>query len=120
LNICGYQHGYFDKSHSDPVIKEINAKRPDILFIGFGTPIQELWLDQHREDLNVPVCWTVGALVDFVSDTVSRGPRWMLDHNLEWLYRFVIEPRRMWRRYLIGNTRFLIAVFLQKFHCIRP
>ena len=119
LDIRGCCHGYFDRAESRVVIDKINGSKPDILFIGFGTPIQELWLDQYRASLDVPVCWAVGAVVDFISETVPRGPRWMLDNNLEWLYRLLIEPRRMWRRYLIGNTRFLIAILLQRCRLIK-
>jgi N-acetylglucosaminyldiphosphoundecaprenol N-acetyl-beta-D-mannosaminyltransferase len=118
LHISGCHHGYFDRSRSSDVIDQINRSRTDILFVGFGTPMQELWLDEHRPQIRVPLCWAVGALVDFVSGEVRRGPRWMLDNNLEWLFRLVLEPKRMWRRYLIGNARFLAAVLLQRVRAV--
>jgi N-acetylglucosaminyldiphosphoundecaprenol N-acetyl-beta-D-mannosaminyltransferase len=75
-----------------------------------GTPLQELWVDHYFDRLEVPVVWTVGALFDYVSGRVQRAPHWMADHGLEWIFRLAIEPRRMWRRYLLGNPVFLWRV----------
>jgi N-acetylglucosaminyldiphosphoundecaprenol N-acetyl-beta-D-mannosaminyltransferase len=117
LQVAGTHHGYFDSvgSENDRVVAQINALRPDILLVGFGTPQQEKWIGRNFERLNVPVLWAVGALVDFVAGKVPRAPRWMLDHGLEWLFRFLVEPRRMFGRYIIGNPLFILRVLRQRF-----
>ena len=109
LRIVGEKDGY--DVESDP-IAQINQTRPDILLVGMGTPRQEQWIARHRSALDVPVVWAVGGLFDFVSGRIPRGPRWMTQHGLEWLCRLMVEPRRLWRRYLLGNPRFLWRVFM--------
>jgi len=116
LNVVGTHHGHYDHDgpENDAVIAEINALHPDILLVGFGTPLQEKWIDRHFERLQVPVVWAVGALVDFVTGKKPRAPRWMLDHGLEWLYRLWMEPGRLWKRYVVGNPLFIWRVFMQR------
>jgi len=118
LQIVGTQHGYFDKTIGHPdnrrAVEAINAANPDILVVAFGMPMQEFWLQENWADLKVHVALPAGALLDYVSGTVRRGPRWMTQHGFEWLARLVIEPRRLWRRYLIGNPRFLWAVLRER------
>lgn len=107
LQIVGAMDGY----HVGPdSIADINQRRPDVLLVGMGVPRQEKWIAHHRTELDVPVVWAVGGLFDVVSGRVPRGPRWMTQHGLEWLYRLFVEPRRLWRRYLLGNPRFLCNV----------
>ena len=91
-------------------IASINRQQPDILLVGMGTPTQEKWIDAHRAQLQVSVVWAVGALFDFVSGRIPRGPRWLTNHGLEWLCRLAAEPRKLWRRYLIGNPQFFWRV----------
>lgn len=109
LRIVGEQAGY-DLTTDTPHI--INAQHPDILLVGMGVPVQEQWIAQHRPVLDVPVVWAVGGLFDVVSGRVPRGPSWMTQHGLEWLCRLMIEPGRLWRRYLLGNPRFLWNVLI--------
>jgi N-acetylglucosaminyldiphosphoundecaprenol N-acetyl-beta-D-mannosaminyltransferase len=78
-----------------------------------GSPKQELWVDRHAPELNARVVWTVGALFDYVSGRVPRAPHWLADNGLEWIFRLGIEPRRMWRRYLLGNPVFISRVLGQ-------
>lgn len=113
LRIAGTHHGYFEKrgDQNKRVIEIINQSCPNILVVGFGTPLQERWLRDHWLELDVNVFLTGGACFDFVSGRLPRGPRWMLDHGLEWLFRLLTEPRRLWRRYLIGNIIFMSRVF---------
>jgi N-acetylglucosaminyldiphosphoundecaprenol N-acetyl-beta-D-mannosaminyltransferase len=111
LQIAGTAGGY---RQGDFVIGHINDLRPDILLVGMGTPTQEKWISEHRAELNVPVVWAVGALLDFVTGRIPRGPRWMTDHGLEWLCRLTAEPRKLWRRYLFGNPRFLWRLVLSR------
>ncbi|HVS29205.1 MAG TPA: WecB/TagA/CpsF family glycosyltransferase [Solirubrobacteraceae bacterium] len=112
LEIAGSHHGFFDLDtpHNDRVIEDINARRPDIVLVGMGTPKQELWVDRYADRLDVDVLWTVGALFDYVSGRTPRAPRWLSDNGLEWIFRLGIEPQRMWRRYLLGNPAFLSRV----------
>jgi N-acetylglucosaminyldiphosphoundecaprenol N-acetyl-beta-D-mannosaminyltransferase len=115
LEIAGAHHGYFDldSPHNERVIEDINAARPDIVLVGMGTPKQELWVDRYADRLDGAVVWTVGALFDYVSGHMPRAPRWLADNGLEWIFRLAIEPRRMWRRYLLGNPAFLGKVLTE-------
>lgn len=119
VRILGWQHGFFDQSSHSPqnqaVIVEINRARPDILLVGFGMPAQERWLAENRAALEVRVALTAGALFEYLSGDLRRGPRWMIDHYLEWLARLLISPRRYWKRYLRDNLRFLYFILRQKF-----
>jgi N-acetylglucosaminyldiphosphoundecaprenol N-acetyl-beta-D-mannosaminyltransferase len=121
--VVGTHHGYFDKSPSSAeqlaLVAEINALHPHILVIGFGMPIQERWILENRSRLNVGVLLPVGAMFDYVTGTTSRAPRWMTENGLEWLGRLVIEPKRLWKRYILGNPLFCCRVLLQKFNLAR-
>jgi N-acetylglucosaminyldiphosphoundecaprenol N-acetyl-beta-D-mannosaminyltransferase len=88
--------------------------RPDILFVGFGTPEQEHWVLDHWERLDAKIIWPVGALVDYISGRVRRAPEWMQRYSLEWLFRLMLEPRRMFVRYILGNPRFLIRIMRER------
>jgi len=114
LRIVGVQHGFFNKdpqhSENKAVIEAINAANPDILVVGFGMPLQEYWIHDNWSALNARMALPVGALFDYVAGEVYRAPRWITDNGLEWLARLLIEPRRLWRRYVIGNPRFLWRV----------
>src|SRR4051794_28792212 len=116
LDVRGTHHGYFDigTAHSERVIEHIAENKPDLLLVGMGTPLQELWVDHYFDRLDARVVWTVGALFDYVSGRVPRAPHWMADHGLEWIFRLAIEPRRMWRRYLLGNPVFLWRVWNER------
>jgi N-acetylglucosaminyldiphosphoundecaprenol N-acetyl-beta-D-mannosaminyltransferase len=113
--IVGSHHGYVsDPAVNEQALSEINAAAPRILLVGMGTPIQERWIATNRDRLHTPVVWAVGALFDFVAGVHPRAPRWMRHYNLEWLHRLAVEPRRLWRRYLIGNPIFLLRVLGQR------
>ena len=116
LKICGTHHGYFElgSPHSERVLEDIAEKKPDILLVGMGTPLQERWVEHYADRLEVPVVWTVGALFDYLSHRVPRAPHWLADHGLEWVFRLALEPRRMWRRYLLGNPAFLTRVWRER------
>jgi N-acetylglucosaminyldiphosphoundecaprenol N-acetyl-beta-D-mannosaminyltransferase len=112
LQIAGHHHGYFETGspHDERVVEDINAKRPDIVLVGMGSPKQELWVERHVDEVETSVVWTVGALFDYVSGRVPRAPAWLADNGLEWIFRFAMEPQRMWRRYLVGNPQFVSRV----------
>jgi len=119
LNIAGCHHGFFNKDRDSvengAVIKKINALRPNLLFVGFGMPRQEQWLLENWSQVNADVAFGPGALFDYLSGDVKRSPTWMTDNGLEWLGRFLIEPRRLWKRYILGNPLFIFRVFKQKY-----
>lgn len=116
LAIVGIHEGYIASSveKSLRVIAGINQAAPDILLVGMGTPLQEKWIATYRQRIQVPVCWAVGALFDFVAGVVPRAPRWMLDHGMEWLFRLMIEPRRLGQRYMVGNPLFIYRILRQR------
>ncbi len=109
VKIVGCHHGYFEKTGrgSRQIIEEINAARPNILVLGFGMPMQEEWLAENAQAVETNVFLTGGAVFDFVSGRTPRGPRFMVDNGFEWLVRLVVEPRRLWKRYILGNPLFL-------------
>lgn len=110
LNIVGEHHGYFYREDDKEIVNKINNCRPNILLVGMGTPKQEEWTYYNRNRLNVSLCWAVGGLFDFISGRIKRAPLWMLHCHLEWLGRLYQEPKRLWRRYLIGNSVFIFRV----------
>jgi len=103
LRVVGTAGG-FDVTST--TIAAINAAKPDILLVGMGTPRQEKWIEKHRDQLDVPVVWAVGALFDFVAGKIPRGPQFLTNHGFEWACRLIVEPSKLWRRYLIGNPQF--------------
>ncbi len=112
LKVRGH-HGFFDKSgeENESVIELINEFKPDVLYIGFGMPLQENWIKNNMDRIDAKVFLPLGACLDFYTDTVYRGPRWMTDRGLEWLTRLFIEPQRLWERYIVGNPLFLYRIF---------
>jgi N-acetylglucosaminyldiphosphoundecaprenol N-acetyl-beta-D-mannosaminyltransferase len=92
------------------VVERINAAAPDILWVGLSTPKQERWMATHRDRLHVPVMVGVGAAFDMHAGRLAQAPNWMQASGLEWLYRLYREPRRLWRRYLRNNPRFVLAI----------
>lgn len=90
-----------------PVLDQINVANPDVLWVGLGSPKQDYWMRNHRGKLDVPVMIGVGAAFDFIAGTKPQAPVWMRKSGLEWLFRLCCEPRRLWKRYLFGNTQFI-------------
>jgi exopolysaccharide biosynthesis WecB/TagA/CpsF family protein len=106
--------GYFTVDIQQKVLRNIHAVKPDILLVGMGTPQQEVWTDEYIGQNECTVVFTVGALFDFVSRRVARAPLAFRNLKLEWLYRLVLEPRRLARRYILGNPAFLLRTLRQK------
>ncbi len=105
----------FSKEDNEAIIKAINEANPDLLWIGMTAPKQEKWAYEHWDELNIHChVGTIGAVFDFFAGTAKRAPLWWQRHSLEWLYRLLKEPRRMWRRYLIGNALFLWNIMKEK------
>ncbi len=110
--IAGYRNGYFDKSEASNIAKQIAKSGADILFVAISSPTKENFLYNNREFLkNVSFTMGVGGSFDVVSGLVKRAPQWMQKYGLEWFYRFLQEPNRMWKRYLTTNSKFIYLVF---------
>lgn len=102
-----YKPEFNDEDNKD-IINAINTANPDLLWIGMTAPKQEKWTYSHWNDLHIHChVGTIGAVFDFFAGNTKRAPQWWQEHGLEWLYRLIKEPRRMWRRYIIGNTVFI-------------
>jgi N-acetylglucosaminyldiphosphoundecaprenol N-acetyl-beta-D-mannosaminyltransferase len=95
------------------LVERLNASGAELVFVALGCPKQERWMASHRARLTAPALLGVGAAFDFHTGRVPQAPRWMMRAGLEWLYRLLQEPRRLWRRYLILNPLFLVHVMLQ-------
>ena len=95
------------------IIHAIEGAQADIVWVGLSTPKQERWMFEHRDRLNVPVLVGVGAAFDFHTGRVTQAPAWMGDHGLEWLFRLSVEPRRLWRRYLVYGAEFAALALLE-------
>ena len=117
LNIVTYSPPYkpeFTPEDSAAMVKAVNEANPDLLWIGMTAPKQEKWTYQHWSEMNIHChCGTIGAVFDFFAGNMQRAPQWWQQHGLEWLYRLFAEPRRLWRRYVIGNPRFVLLVLRQ-------
>ena len=118
LKVVTYSPSYkpeFSDEDNKAIIDAINAANPDLLWIGMTAPKQEKWTYSHWKELNIHChVGTIGAVFDFFAGTVERAPMWWQRHGLEWLYRLLKEPKRMWRRYIIGNTLFLWNMLKEK------
>lgn len=104
----------FTAVDNEVMIDKINAIQPDVLFVGMTAPKQELWASKYYNQLQVGHLCSIGAVFDFYAGNVKRAPDWMLKIGLEWLYRLIKEPKRMWRRYLVGNSIFIYNLVLEK------
>lgn len=111
LKVVTYSPPYkpeFTDEDNKAIIEAINSANPDLLWIGMTAPKQEKWTYAHWHELNIHChVGTIGAVFDFYAGTVERAPLWWQEHGLEWAYRLMKEPRRMWRRYILGNVLFL-------------
>ena len=103
-----------DPSELSRIDEKIQRSRPHLVFVAFGAPKQEYWIHRYGRKLQVPVCIGVGGSFEMVAGVVQRAPVWIQRLGCEWLFRFCAEPRRMWRRYLIGNLQFASIVFHQR------
>lgn len=117
VKIAGTHHGYFDRqTENEKVIEAISGSGAELLLVAFGAPLQEKWISENRERLAPNILMGVGGLFDFYSERTKRAPRWLREIGLEWVYRMLQEPGRMWRRYVIGNPLFLYRVMRWKLY----
>jgi N-acetylglucosaminyldiphosphoundecaprenol N-acetyl-beta-D-mannosaminyltransferase len=110
LKVVGFHHGYFRDEDSEAVLTEVQLARPQILFVGMPSPRKEYWLAENLERLDVPFAMGVGGSFDVLAGRLARAPVWMQRIGLEWAVRMCQEPRKLWKRYLVGNTRFAALV----------
>jgi N-acetylglucosaminyldiphosphoundecaprenol N-acetyl-beta-D-mannosaminyltransferase len=111
---AGYHHGYLDSAASLDVIAHINETRPQLLLVGMGNPLQEIWLERNHDKLDVRVCLATGGLFDYWSGDIDRAPSWMRRIGVEWLHLLRRQPHKL-RRYAIGNPRFIARVVRQRY-----
>lgn len=114
LTIAGFRNGYFTDEDSLEIAEEIAETKADILFVAFSSPKKEFWINDHMDQLKIPFVMGVGGSFDVVAGKISRAPIWMQKTGLEWFHRFINEPRRMFKRYIIGNIIFLKLVIKEK------
>lgn len=110
LVVAGFRNGYWQAHEEQSVVEAVTATRPDILLVAMSSPRKEQFLGAHKAQLAVPFAMGVGGSFDVVAGRVTRAPLWMQRIGLEWLHRLAQEPRRMAKRYVVGNTRFIILV----------
>ena len=114
LDVAGYRNGYFSQEESKSIAEDINKSGADILFVAFSSPMKEFWIREHMEIMQVPFAMGVGGSFDVVAGKTKRAPKWMQNSGLEWFYRFIQEPKRMFNRYIIGNLKFVKLILDNK------
>ena len=118
LNIVGTHCPPYGFESQPTELAAINAKiksvQPDLLFVGLGAPKQEKWIAANYQELSVPISVGIGVSFELVADMVSRAPVWMQKTGLEWLFRLIVEPKRLWKRYIVGNPLFILLVLKQR------
>ncbi|HMK03585.1 MAG TPA: WecB/TagA/CpsF family glycosyltransferase [Ferruginibacter sp.] len=112
--IAGYRNGYFKKEEEQAVAGQIAESNADILFVAMSSPKKEIFLNTYKDLIRTPFIMGVGGSFDVVAGFVKRAPLWMQKSGLEWFYRVLQEPRRMWKRYLFGNSEFIYLVLKEK------
>ena len=117
VKVYGYSPPYkpeFSEEENRKMIDAVNAVEPQVLFVGMTAPKQEKWAHRNFDQLLAGHVCCIGAVFDFYAGKVNRAPNWMIQMGMEWTYRLIKEPRRMWRRYLIGNAKFIGSVVMEK------
>ncbi len=103
----GVRNGFFTKSEAAGVADSIAAVKADLVLVALGNPGQEFFINEYFETMNCEMAIGVGALFDFLAGRVARAPRWVRAMRLEWVWRLLLEPRRLWKRYILGNVKFI-------------
>lgn len=115
IKIVGYRNGYFTEAEEPEIIEQMKDSDADMMFVAFSSPKKEYWINKYINELNIPFVMGVGGSFDIVAGVTDRAPKWWQDHGLEWLYRLIQEPHRMWKRYIIGNLKFVGLTYQYKF-----
>ena len=116
LQIVGYRNGYFTEADEPKIVKDMAESGADMMFVAFSSPKKEYWVNKYLKQLNIPFVMGVGGSFDVMTGVTNRAPIWMQNHGLEWFYRFIQEPRRLWKRYIIGNWQFVKYTYTYKKH----
>ena len=119
IQIVGYRNGYFTEADEPEIIHDMETSKADIMFVAFSSPKKEYWVNKYLNDIKIPFVMGVGGSFDIVAGVTERAPLWMQNHGLEWFYRFIQEPRRMWKRYIIGNAKFVKLTYKTKINLSR-
>jgi len=114
LDIAGYRNGYFKEDESQQIAEDIKNSNADMLFVAFSSPMKEFWINKYQPTMKVPFAMGVGGSFDIVAGKTKRAPEWMQKCGLEWFYRFIQEPRRMGKRYIVGNFKFILLIYKYK------
>jgi N-acetylglucosaminyldiphosphoundecaprenol N-acetyl-beta-D-mannosaminyltransferase len=114
INIIGTADGFFQGKSEEETLQDIERSAPDILFVGMGTPKQELWISQNRPRISAPVCWAVGSLFDLITGEEQWPPQWINAIGMQWFWRLLLDPVGKWRRYVLGNPVFVYRVLRQR------
>jgi len=118
IQIVGYRNGYWNVDEEREVVNAIRDSKPDILFVAISSPKKEIFLEKYLDEIGVPFVMGVGGSYDIIAGKIKRAPLWAQKSGFEWLFRLVQEPRRMWKRYLIGNTIFVCVVVKELMKCL--
>lgn len=111
LQIVGYRNGYFQEADEPEIVADMAASGAQIMFVAFSSPKKEFWVNKYLNNLRIPFVMGVGGSFDVVAGVTNRAPKWMQDCGLEWFYRFIQEPRRLWKRYIVGNWKFVAYTY---------
>ncbi|MDG5801066.1 WecB/TagA/CpsF family glycosyltransferase [Marinilabiliaceae bacterium ANBcel2] len=114
--IAGFRNGYFNDNEEEQIASEISKSGAHMLFVAMSSPKKEIFVNKYKKLMNVPFVMGVGGSFDVVAGITKRAPRWIQKIGLEWFFRFIQEPRRMWRRYLVGNSKFIMLVLKSRFN----
>ena len=114
LQIVGYRNGYFQEAEEEQIVKDMAASGADMMFVAFSSPKKEYWIAKYIQELHIPFVMGVGGSFDVVAGVTQRAPLWIQRCGMEWFYRFVQEPRRLWKRYIVGNVAFIVYTYKTK------
>ncbi|EUJ18716.1 WecB/TagA/CpsF family glycosyltransferase [Listeria grandensis] len=114
LKIAGYRNGYFEEAESEEIALDIRKSEADIVFVAFSSPKKEQWIHAYKDTMGVPFVMGVGGSFDVIAGVTKRAPQWMQKTGLEWFYRFMQEPKRMFKRYFVGNLSFIWKVLKER------
>ena len=114
IRIVGYRNGYFTEADESQIVADMAASGADMMFVAFSSPKKEYWVHKYLDQVGIPFVMGVGGSFDVVAGVTDRAPKWMQDHGLEWFYRFIQEPGRLWKRYIVGNAKFVLLTLKYK------
>ncbi len=107
IKIVGYRNGFFKDTDEPEIVKNMAESGADMMFVAFSSPKKEFWVNKYINELHIPFVMGVGGSFDVVAGVTDRAPKWMQNFGLEWFYRFIQEPKRLWKRYVVGNWKFM-------------